>query len=73
MPIYEQSFYQRMNMDPINANTGMSPDIYAMKKATEVQEIVLAQLMESILPSAPAQGVSGAELTGIGQNLDIKA
>ena len=73
MPIYEQSFYQRMNMDPINASAGMSPDINAMKKATEVQEIVIAQLMESIVPSAPAQGVSGAGLTGIGQNLDIKA
>lgn len=61
-------------MDAINAGTGTLPEIYAMKKAMEVQEQGVMKALESISPSSSQQsGVSGAGLTGLGQTLDIKA
>jgi hypothetical protein len=56
-------------MDSINTNLGMGPELYAMKKAVQVQSEGLMKVLES---ATPAPSVSGAELTGLGQNLDIK-
>lgn len=61
-------------MDSINAGTGTLPEIYAMKKAMEVQGQQVMKALESIsTPSAQPNDVSGAGLTGLGQTLDIKA
>jgi len=61
-------------MDAINAGTGTLPEIYAMKKAMEVQEQGVMKALESISPSSSQPSdVSGAGLTGLGQTLDIKA
>jgi len=55
----------------INSNPGMGPQIYAMKKATEVQEQAMMKVLESAqVLSAPSQ--SGSDLTGLGQKLDIR-
>jgi hypothetical protein len=61
-------------MDPINSGTGTLPQIYAMKKAMEVQGREVMKALESISPSsAQPSGISGAGITGLGQTLDIKA
>lgn len=61
-------------MDSINSNMGMGPEIYAMKKAVETQGQGIMKLLESVAtPPVPAQSSSGADVTGIGQNLDIRA
>jgi len=57
-------------MDSINNNLGMGPELYAMKKAVETQGQGIMKVLES---ASPAPTVSGSELTGLGQNLDIKA
>lgn len=57
-------------MDSINSNVGMGPEIYAMKKALEIQGQGIMKVLES---ASPTPNVSGADLTGLGQNLDIKA
>ncbi len=57
-------------MDSINSNLGMGPELYAMKKAIEIQDQGLMKVLES---ASPTPTVSGSELTGLGQNLDIKA
>ena len=59
-------------MDSINTNFGMGPQLYAMKKAINVQSEGLMKVLESANPAPTAPSVSGAELTGLGQNLDIK-
>ncbi|HZF69274.1 hypothetical protein [Sulfuricurvum sp.] len=61
-------------MDSINSGIGTLPQIYAMKKAMEVQGQQVMKALESISPSSSQpNNVSGADLTGLGQNLDIKA
>ena len=61
-------------MNSVNAQSGMGPQIYAMKKATEVQETAMMKILESAqTQSARLQGASGAKLTGVGSNLDVKA
>jgi len=62
-------------MDSINSGIGTLPQIYAMKKAMEVQGQQVMKALESISPSSASQSnsVSGADLTGLGQTLDIKA
>lgn len=57
-------------MDSINSNPGTIPELYAMKKAMEIQGQGIMKVLES---ASPAPSVSGSELTGLGQNLDIKA
>jgi hypothetical protein len=65
---------RRENMDPINSGTGTLPQIYAMKKAMEVQGREVMKALESISPSSSQpSGISGAGITGLGQTLDIKA
>jgi len=61
-------------MDSINSNMGMGPELYAMKKAVEVQGQGIMKVLESISPaSSQSNTASGADLTGLGQKLDIKA
>ncbi|MDD2949566.1 MAG: hypothetical protein PHU29_02135 [Sulfuricurvum sp.] len=60
-------------MDSINSGIGTLPQIYAMKKAMEVQGQQVMKALESIAPSSQPNNVSGADLTGLGQNLDIRA
>lgn len=59
-------------MDPISSsNVSSGLEIYAMKKAMEVQGQGIMKVLESAMPSTA--NASGSELTGLGQNLDIKA
>jgi len=52
----------------------IGPQLYSLKKATEVQGQAVLKLLEGAeSQSAQAQKSNGSELTGIGQNLDIKA
>ncbi len=60
-------------MDPISSGPGLEPQIYAMKKAMDIQSEGIMKILESIQPSAPSDGSTGASLTGLGQNLDIRA
>ena len=60
-------------MDPINSGPGLEPQMYAMKKAMDTQAEGIMKILESIQPSAPSGEGSGAALTGLGQNLDIRA
>ncbi len=60
-------------MDPISSQGGMGPQIYALKKAIDSQEQGVMKLLESITTPQDHPSSSASELTGIGQNLDIKA
>lgn len=57
-------------MDSITNTTGMGPELYAMKKSMEVQGQGIMKVLES---ASTTPSVSGSNLTGLGQNLDIKA
>lgn len=61
-------------MDPISSNPDSGAALYAMKKAMEVQGQGILKVLESaqISDSSSPSG-SGASVTGIGQNLDIRA
>jgi hypothetical protein len=61
-------------MDSINSNGGMGPEIFAMKKAMEIQGQGVMKLLESAQPPAIASSDSslGSAVTGLGQNLDIR-
>jgi hypothetical protein len=61
-------------MDSINSNGGMGPEIFAMKKAMEIQGQGVMKLLESAQPQAIASTDSslGSAVTGLGQNLDIR-
>ncbi|WP_295051440.1 hypothetical protein [Sulfuricurvum sp.] len=56
-------------MDPISSGSGTGVEIYAMKKAMEVQGQGIMKVLESAIPSSD---LSGSGLTGLGQKLDIK-
>lgn len=59
-------------MDPINSNTMTGPEIFAMKKAIEVEGQAVMKVLESA--QAPSESSnSGSSLTGIGQTLDLRA
>lgn len=60
-------------MDPINSQGGMGPQMYALKKAIDSQEQGIMKLLESAPVPQDSNASLAAELTGIGQNLDIKA
>lgn len=62
-------------MDSINSNANMGTEIYAMKKAMEIQGQGVMKVLESAAaPSITASDSSlGSALTGIGQQLDIRA
>jgi hypothetical protein len=59
-------------MDPISSNTMTAPEMYALKKAIDLQGQGVMKVLESA--SAPAvQQNSSSSITGIGQTLDIRA
>jgi len=62
-------------MDPISSSSlGSGLEIYAMKKAIDIQGQGIMKVLESAMPSfGNSANASGSELTGLGQNLDIKA
>lgn len=61
-------------MDPINSNTMTEPQLYAMKKAIDVQSQSMMQLLDSAQAlSESSNPTSGSSLTGIGQTLDLRA
>lgn len=47
--------------------------MYVLKKAIDFQSTGVIKLLESIAPPSPTSSGLGAELTGLGQNLDIRA
>lgn len=59
-------------MDPINSNTMTEPQIFAMKKAMEVQGQGLMKLLDSAQAPVDSSN-SGSSLTGLGQTLDLRA
>lgn len=61
-------------MDPINSNTMTEPQLYAMKKAMDIQGQGLMKLLDSAQASTQQSNQSsGSSLTGIGQTLDLRA
>jgi hypothetical protein len=61
-------------MDSINSNTGTGAEIYAMKKAMDVQSEGVMKLLDSAQASSSQPNPSsGSSVTGIGQTLDIRA
>jgi len=52
---------------------GMGPQMYALKKAIDTQEQGIMKLLESAPSPSSSNASLGAELTGLGQTLDIKA
>lgn len=61
-------------MDPINSNSMTQPQIFAMKKAMEVQGQGLMKLLDSAqAPVESSNSTLASSLTGIGQNLDLRA
>lgn len=61
-------------MDLINSsNVNTGSEIYALKKAIDTQGQGVMKLLESIPTPQETPSSMASELTGIGQNLDIKA
>jgi hypothetical protein len=60
-------------MDSINSSMGMGPQMYALKKAIDTQGQGIMKLLESTPAPSSSNASLGAELTGLGQTLDIKA
>jgi hypothetical protein len=58
-------------MDPINSAPSLDAQIYAMKKAIDVQDQGVMKVLESA--AAPSNTSSGSSITGLGQTLDIRA
>lgn len=59
-------------MDSINSNTMTGPQIFALKKAIEVEGQEVMKVLESTqVPTVSSN--SGSSLTGIGQTLDLRA
>ena len=59
-------------MQGIQSGPSMDAQIYAMKKAMDVQQQGILKVLDSAGLQSPAQPSSGAALTGVGQKLDIK-
>lgn len=61
-------------MDALSATNPMSPELYALKKSTQVQEEMVAKLLDSLQTQTDSstQSVSGLADQGIGSNLDIR-
>lgn len=58
-------------MDSIDSNLGMGPEIYAMKKAIQIQEQGLMKLLDSAQAPAITESSSSSSI-GLGQTLDIR-
>lgn len=61
-------------MDALSATNPMSPEVYALKKSTQVQEEMVTKLLDSLQTQmdSQTQSVSGLADQGIGSNLDIR-
>ncbi len=60
-------------MQGISSGPSAGPQMYAMKKAIDVQAQQTLKILESSsLQTQASQQNSGASLTGVGQKLDIK-
>jgi hypothetical protein len=59
-------------MDAIGATVKMDVGIYAMKKVMQTQEQEIMKLLESVV-IPPDNTMASADLTGVGQTLDVKA
>ena len=57
----------------INSSPALEPQLFAMKKAIDVQGQAVLKILESIQPVGQNIPSSGSELTGLGTQLDIKA
>ncbi len=55
----------------ISSGPSLDAQIYAMKKAIDVQSQSTLKVLES--SSLQTQQTSGASVTGVGQKLDVKA
>ncbi len=63
-------------MEPIGGSGGITtPEIYAMKQATKVQEKAISKILESLQVPLEASSSNRSDLTseGIGQSLDLLA
>ncbi len=60
-------------MDSINSSMDMGPQMYALKKAIDSQDQGIMKLLDSVSVPQDSNVSLAAELTGLGQNLDIKA
>ncbi|MCX6073451.1 MAG: hypothetical protein NTY39_03950 [Campylobacterales bacterium] len=60
-------------MNSINSNVSTGPEIYALKKAIEVQGQGLMKVLESAkVPVVQSAPVSSSPLTGLGKALDVR-
>ncbi len=60
-------------MESVNNSGAMGLQLNTLKKAIEVQGETVLKVLESAGVPGQAQQASGASVTGIGQNLDVKA
>ena len=58
-------------MDPLHSNTTSGPEMYALKKAIDLQGQGVMQVLESA--QAPTEQQNSSSITGIGQTLDLRA
>lgn len=60
-------------MNPISSNVSAGTEMYAMKKAIDVQGQGLMKLLDSAqAPVSQPSSTSNSSLSGIGQTLDIR-
>jgi hypothetical protein len=59
-------------MDPITSNTTTVPELYALKKAIDLQGQGVMQVLESAQAPTSQQQSSASSITGIGQTLDLR-
>jgi len=61
-------------MDALSATNPLSPEMYAMKQSTKVQEEMVSKLLDSLQSQMESSSatVSGLADQGIGANLDIR-
>jgi len=60
-------------MDGISSGPAVGAQLYAMKKATEIQSQRIMKVLESTrMPDMSSVASASASATGIGQNLDIR-
>ena len=60
-------------MSEISSGPSLGAQLYAMKKATDVQSQAVLKVLESVdAQNAQLHSSKAADITGIGKNLDIK-
>ena len=66
------------NLNVSNSSVMLSNNVNVIKKALDVQERDMMSILSSVSVNAPTQNVGEqskqvAQMTGMGQNIDIKA